>query len=79
MADEVWKFLGARVVRATEKAILVEVSELEGEEFWVPQSVVHDDSEVWKVGDEGTLVVEYWWARKKGFCEGAVEVKREGR
>lgn len=37
--------------------------------FWVPKSVVHDDSEVWTtVGDhdEGELVVAMWWAEKNG-------------
>lgn len=41
--------------------------DVEGEEIWVPKKVIHDDSEVWKYPqDEGTLVVEYWWAEKQG-------------
>lgn len=36
-------------------------------EFWVPQSQIHDDSEVWKPGQTGRLVVNEWWAEKKGL------------
>lgn len=38
-----------------------------GKTFWVPQSVVHDDSEVYKEGDEGKLVVQLWFAEKEGW------------
>jgi len=38
-----------------------------GEEVWVPQSQIHDDSEVWRRGDEGTLVVTDWFAKKAGW------------
>lgn len=48
----------------TTKAIHVFV---DGEGLWIPQSVVHDDSEVWKKGDEGTLVLHLWWAEKNGL------------
>ena len=51
-------------LRQTDKAILVIV---DGEEEWVPQSQVDDDSEVWQEGDEGTLVVSGWFADKKGW------------
>lgn len=58
-----------RVVRATEKAILVSIG---GEvEKWVPQSCVDDDSEVWKEGDAGALVVKAWFAEKEGLDEWA--------
>lgn len=52
-----------KIVRATEKAILYEY---DGESIWVPQSVVHDDSEIWKKDEEGVLKVKSWWARKNG-------------
>lgn len=48
----------------TPKAILVEI---ENEEHWIPQSQVHADSEVWRVNDEGKLVVTRWWAEKEGL------------
>lgn len=61
--DEAHTMGDGKCTRATEKALLVLI---DGKETWVPQSVVHDDSEVWKVGDEGTLVVKQWWAEKNG-------------
>jgi hypothetical protein len=51
-----------RCLRATEKAILCEI---EGDEVWIPQSQVTEDSEVWKPGQEGTLVITRWIARQK--------------
>lgn len=32
--------------------------------FYVPKSVIHDDSEVYAKGHEGKLVVKNWWANK---------------
>ena len=52
----------------TEKAILVEELEIEdGEPTWVPNSCVHDDSEVEHEGDRGELVVVEWFAEKRGW------------
>ncbi len=53
-------------IRETEKALLVEY---EGEEFWVPQSVIHADSEVYQKDTEGTLVVARWWAESRSLVE----------
>ena len=36
-----------------------------GDEKWVPKSVIHDDSEIWKAGQAGRLVVLGWWAEKE--------------
>jgi len=60
------KFSNCRVITATEKALLVEI---EGEEEWVPKSVIHDDSEVFDDDEnaEGMLVLEDWWAEKSGL------------
>jgi hypothetical protein len=55
-----------KVRRETEKAILVDIG---GQEIWIPQSAVHDDSEAWKYGDCGKLVVCTWFARKKGWVD----------
>jgi hypothetical protein len=35
--------------------------------FWVPKSVVDDDSQVYQKGHRGTLVVKHWWAAKNGM------------
>ena len=56
-----------RVLRDSGKAILVSI---DGElEKWIPQSVVDDDSEIWKEGDEGDLVVKSWFAEKEDLDE----------
>lgn len=50
---------------ATDKAILVLI---EGEQYWIPQSQIDDESEVWRKGDEGTLVISEWIAYEKGIA-----------
>jgi hypothetical protein len=50
-------------VKETEAALLVEI---EGEEFWIPKSQIDDDSEVYKMGTDGTLVISAWFAEKLG-------------
>lgn len=49
--------------RATDKAILCDIPELGA--VWIPQSQIDDDSEVYKAGDEGTLVISQWIADQK--------------
>jgi hypothetical protein len=50
--------------RETDKAILVEI---DGEDRWIPKSVVHDDSEVYDENEhnEGTLALKAWFAEKE--------------
>jgi len=52
--------------RATEKALLCEI---DGEDIWVPKSVIHDDSEVYDDEDnsQGLLAVKKWWAESNGL------------
>lgn len=40
---------------------------IDGVARWMPQKIVHDDSEVWKRGDRGTLVVMEWFAIQEGW------------
>lgn len=49
---------------ASGKAILVRFVD-SGEEKWIPVSQICDDSEVYKAGDEGVLVVTDWFADKE--------------
>lgn len=56
----------ARCVHDSGKALLIEAPDFK-EAKWIPQSVIHDDSEVYQDGDEGTLVVEDWFAEKEGW------------
>lgn len=53
-----------KITRETEKAVLYEHGD---EKTWVPKSVIHDDSAIWKKGEEGILKVEAWWASKNGI------------
>jgi hypothetical protein len=55
---------GVLIKAATEKAILCII---DGKEVWIPQSQVDDRSEIWKQGDEGTLMISEWIARQKGI------------
>lgn len=55
------------VVKDSGQALLVKT--VSGKEFWVPQSVIHEDSEVYKEGTKGKLIVHKWWARKGGWIE----------
>jgi hypothetical protein len=56
-----------KVVAHTEKALRVELAS--GDTFWLPRSVLHDDSELYDEGEhkEGKLVVKAWWADKEGL------------
>jgi hypothetical protein len=56
-----------KVARETEKALLIRIDD---KEIWVPKSVIHDDSEVFDMGDncEGTVVVHRWWAEKNNHA-----------
>jgi hypothetical protein len=57
-----------RVLRDSGKALLVELEDV-GEERWIPQSVIHDDSEAFDAEDnsEGEVVVKQWWAAANGL------------
>ena len=50
----------------TAKALLVTIGT---KEVWIPKSVIHDDSEVYRESDTtpGKLVLKGWWARKEGL------------
>jgi hypothetical protein len=62
---EPFRLSGVKARRATDKALLVYHPDLG--EVWVPQSAIDDDSEVYKAGDEGDLVVAGWLAEKRGW------------
>jgi len=53
-------------IKEGDQALLVEI---DGEEYWIPKSQIHDDSEVFddKKNDRGTLVITEWIAEKKGL------------
>lgn len=48
------------------KALLINFGDDEKE--WVPKSQIHDDSEVYKEGHAGRLVITRWIAEQKGWA-----------
>lgn len=58
------KYEDVECIAQSDLAVLVII---EGDEYWIPQSHIDDDSEVWKKGDEGTLVITQYIAEKKGL------------
>lgn len=63
--DEKVRIDNATALRATDKALIIEI---EGDEYVIPNSQIDDDSEVYKVGQTGTLVISAWIAQKKGLA-----------
>ena len=63
--DEGTEIGEGKCIRATDRAILVKLET--GEEKWIPKANVHDNSEVYEEGGEGTVVVKTWWAEKEGL------------
>lgn len=35
--------------------------------YWVPKSLIHDDSEVRKRGDKGSIVLPVWFCEQEGL------------
>ena len=64
MSDGIFDIPNTTIIKATVKAILIKSPELKKEE-WVPLSAIHDNSEIWKKGETGTLLVKSWFAEKK--------------
>lgn len=64
--EEIVEFFDCKAIAVTPKAVLVKLPEME-KPIWFPQSQIHANSEVWKEGDEGTLVVKRWIAEQKGL------------
>jgi len=62
--DQCIEFEDVSGLRETGDAVLCDI---EGEEIWIPKSQIHDDSEIWKSGQDGALVITRWIARKKGL------------
>jgi|WetSurSiteA1Bulk_404760.scaffolds.fasta_scaffold189392_2 hypothetical protein len=63
--DELWR-AEVTIKTETKNAVLVEY---EGEEEWIAKSQIHDDSEAWKKGDIGDIVIPLWLAKKINWAE----------
>jgi len=61
------EFEGCYAEAATDKALLVHIPEVDTEPQWIPQKHITEDSEVYRKGDEGKLVVTDWIAEQKGW------------
>lgn len=58
----------AECIRETDDGLLVDATFFD-EQTWIPKKGVHEDSEVQEEGDEGTLWIESWLARDRGWLE----------
>ncbi len=58
------KFENVRCIRESASAILCAI---DGDEIWIPQSQVDDDSEVFGKNHHGTLIVSQWIAEEKSL------------
>jgi hypothetical protein len=59
------------VIRESDSGKALLVKDDEGEEFWIPKSQIHEDSEVFKpdgVNSYGRLIVTQWLAKEKGWA-----------
>lgn len=67
MSDDACSLGDGKVVRATAKALLVQLET--GDEVWIPRSVLHDNSEVYDDAEnrEGEVVVKQWFADREGL------------
>lgn len=70
--DDAVDYPGARILKVRDKSILVSAPDLPENpvfgtrERWVPNTCVHDDSEVHAKGDHtGVLLVKKWWAEQE--------------
>ena len=52
------------IVAETPSVIL---ARLEDRELWIPKSQISDNSEVYKNGHSGSLIVSPWYAEKNGL------------
>ena len=67
--QEPFEFDVTKVIRETEKALLVETDDLDEPEVWIPKSQIHDNSEVWRKEQEGRMAISPWFARQKGYVD----------
>jgi hypothetical protein len=63
------KFKNCKCIGETELARLIRSPEypFNYTSFWIPYSAIHDDSEVYKNGHSGELVLHDWFCEKKGW------------
>ncbi len=52
---------------ASGKALWCRFDQENGKRRPIPVSLIHDDSEVWKPGQTGKLILPEWWCIKEGL------------
>ena len=60
------------VIRESDSGKALLIKDDEGEEFWIPKSQIHEDSEVFKVAGAnsyGRLIVTKWLAELEGWTD----------
>lgn len=62
---ETESFADVKCIKETARAVLVVFPD--NRNAWIPKSVIDDDSEVYKDGTDGTLIVQRWFAEKEGL------------
>jgi hypothetical protein len=56
------RLANVKALRGSDKALLCLI---DGEQIWIPQSQITDDSEVFEAGGTGDLVITKWLAEQK--------------
>jgi len=65
----------ATIEHETDKAVLIKLAS--GATHWVPKSQLHDNSEAWRKGDTGTVVINGWFAEKENINTEADEEEED--
>lgn len=60
------KFFGVKALVKSKSGLALKCIFPDKTEQWVPISQIDDDSEVYRAGDEGTLITTEWWAIQAG-------------
>jgi hypothetical protein len=64
MSKKFIEFGDVKAVADSELGLRISVG---GKAVWVPKSEIHEDSDVYENGTEGTLIISEWVAKKKGL------------
>ena len=51
---------------SNEGALLIDTPDFKEPE-WIPKNQITEDSEVYEIGTEGTLIITEWLARERGW------------
>lgn len=66
MSDAPRTFLEG-VVCDGERPLSVHIIDAEGRQYWIPKSLICEESEVWHDGDKGDIYIPEWFALQEGM------------